>query len=445
MRRFPLPRYSFRDLVAVGLPILALIVGAFWLAATFVKPAPPRHFVISTGAVTGAYHAFAEQYAKIIARHGITLELRASSGSVENLERLRDPGSGADAGFVQSGITWPAGSEDDDTVRSLGSTHLEPVWVFYRSAQPLDRLTDLRGKRIAIGPEGSGARKLALDLLAANGIDAAPTRLLPIAPEAAAEPLLRGEIDALIHVASPRAGIVAALLHAEGVRLMSFSRGPAYARLFPFISEITLPQSSISLVRDLPPRDTQLIATTAQVMVRSDLHPALQDLLLQAMREVHSAPGPLSKAKTFPKPDTPDFTPSDAAERFYRSGPPLLQRYLPFWAANFVDRMIVLLIPLFGVLLPLLRIAPPLYTWRVRAKISRWYGELKFLEHEIRERFDAAKLAGYADRLDDLEAKAYSRPIPLAFTDQVYTLRMHIRLVRELIATRAAALTPASS
>lgn len=441
MPRLKLPHVSTRDLLAIGLPLLAVLALSFWVAGRFVKPAPPDRFVMSTGSPVGAYHAAAEQYQRILARHGITLELRPSSGGGENLARLRDPAGDVEAAFVQGGL-GRASDEDEVTLASLGSTHHEPVWIFYRTrkpgAPPIDRLGELRGRRIAIGPEGSGVRALALQLLAANDVDATNATLLPLAAEAAAEPFLRGEIDVLIHVSAPTTGIVRALLFADGVRLLSFTRGPAYTRLFPFLGTVTLPHGSINLVRDIPPEDTQLIATNAFVIVRDTLHPALQGLLLQAMKEVHSTAGPLARVNEFPVVKESGFPLADEAERFYRAGPPFLQRYLPFWAATLVDRLLVLLLPIFAVAVPLLRIAPPLYTWRIRSKIARWYGELKFLEHEIREQYDTAQLPSYVKRLDDLEAKAYSRPIPLAFTDQVYMLRMHIRMVRDLLDRRAA-------
>lgn len=444
MPRLSLSRLALRDLLAVGLPLLLVVVAAFWFAGRFVKPAPPTRFVMTTGSESGTYHASAEQYRRILARHGIDLVLRPSAGASENLARLLDPDGEVEAGFVQGGL---AEAQEDAPVvlESLGSTHYEPVWVFYRAKSGHERLTDLRGKRIAIGAAGSGTYDLATRLLAANEIDASNATLVAASAENAAAPLLEGELDAIVHVASPRAGIVASLFYAPNVRLMSFSRGAAYTQLFPYLSTVVLPQSSINLVRDIPPADTQLIATSAFVLVRESLHPALRNLLLQAMAEVHQAPGPLARAREFPALRESGFPHATEAERFHRNGPPLLQRYLPFWAASLADRMLVLLVPLFAVLVPLLRIAPPLYTWRVRSKINRLYGELKFLEHEIRERFESARLADYRAELDRLEVKAYSRPIPLGYTDQVYTLRGHIGTVRELLAKRQGEATAAPS
>jgi hypothetical protein len=219
---------------------------------------------------------------------------------------------------------------------------------------------------------------------------------------------------------------------------MSFERAAAYTRIFPYLAMVTAPQGSISLPRNVPPRDVQLLATTAQLIARSELHPALVTLLMQAASEVHSAPSSLSKVREFPTPRDVELPLADEAARYYKSGPPFLQRYLPFWAAVIADRALILLLPLFAVLLPAMRIGPALYSWRVRRKISRLYGELKFLEHEIRIAYDPAKQDTYATQLAELEDKAYARAIPLAFTDQIYTMREHIELVRRMLANRRA-------
>ena len=214
---------------------------------------------------------------------------------------------------------------------------------------------------------------------------------------------------------------------------MSFDRTTAYTKVFPFLSAVTLAQGTIDLVRDIPPRDVMLLAPTANIIAKETLHPALSDLLMQAMAEIHGGAGILHKAGDFPAVRSHDFPPSPEAQRFYKSGPPFLQRYLPFWAATLADRIIVLLVPLLAVLIPVLKFAPSLYSWRIRTRIYRWYGELKFLELELREKFDPSRVAEYRQRLDKLEEVAHTRPIPLAFTDQVYTLRQHIGMVRGIL------------
>jgi TRAP transporter TAXI family solute receptor len=434
IRQLKLSSFSVRDAIIVGLPIVALVAAAFWIAYLFVKPAPPSRIVITTGSEQGAYRAFAERYRTHLKRHDITLEIRTSAGSVENAARLRDDKADVDAGFVQSGVVRP---DDAEGLLSLGAIYYEPVWVFYRNWKPLDRVSELAGKRISIGPEGSGTRQLATAILRANEAADPPTRLSDAPSERAAEALLRGEIDALFIVAAPETGIVRSLLYAKDVRLLSFSRAPAYTKLFPYLAEVVLPQGSIDLVRDIPAVDTKLVATTAQLLVREDFHPALVDLMMQALQQVHGGMGPLQKTGDFPNARMTELPLSSEANRYYKSGAPMLQRYLPFWAATLIDRALVLVVPLFAVMIPAMRFAPLLYSWRVRGKIARWYGELKLLEHEIRNRYDPGKRAAYEHSLKDLEDKAFQRAIPLGFTDQVYILREHIGLVRDILERRA--------
>ena len=430
MKRLRLARYATRDLVAVAVPSLLLLIAAFWVAYQFIRPAPPDRIVISTGTESGAYHAYARRYQEILARDGIRLELRPSAGALENFRRLADDDSDVEIGFVQAGT---AELEDAPDLLSLGSVSYEPVWVFYRGRQRLDRLGQLKGRRIAIGAEGSGNRKLALDLLAANGAAAAPTQLLPAGGTDAAEALLAGKADAVIVVAAPEAGVVKALFYAKEVRLMSFDRAAAYTRRFEFLHPVTLPQGTIDLIRDIPAADTHLFAPTANLLVKDTLHPALVDLMMQAMSEVHGGRGVFQGAHEFPAAKDPEFPLSPEAQRYYQSGAPFLQRYLPFWAATLVDRAMVLLIPVIALLIPLVKSAPALYAWRVRSRLYRLYGELKFLEHEVRENFDAQRFGEYLARLEAIDRAADTRPIPLAFADQQYTLRGHIDFVRSAL------------
>ena len=430
MARLRVSQVSAKDLAAVGLPALALIAGAFWLAAQFIKPAPPKRLVLSTGTEEGAYHAFGLRYRDALAREGITVELRPSSGSVENMSRLRDPDGDVDVAFVQSGHDR---ADEDSGLVGLGSIYYEPVWVFYRGENIVDKLAQLKGKRLAVGAAGSGTRQLAARLLEINEAVGPPTQLVPLGGLNAALALKRGEVDAVFLVGPAEIPAVRILLFEKNVRLMSFVRAPAYTRLLRSISAVSVPQGAIDLVHDVPSRDTLLLAPTAMLVAREDTHPALVDLLMQAMTEVHGQPGVLQALGEFPNTRSPDFPLSKEAQRYYKSGPPFLQRYMPFWAATLVDRIFVMLLPLIAVLLPVMKVAPMLYTWRIRSKIYRWYGELKYLEHEIRQDFDPDRHAGYSKRLDELEAKANTRPIPLAFTDQVYTLRTHIGMVRGIL------------
>ena len=420
---------SIRDLLATAWPIVLITTIGFVVAYQFVEPAPPRHLTITTGGDSGAYFAYARRYAELLAANGVTLEIRTSAGSLQNLERVKN--GEADIAFVQGGVQEVLGSEEESDLRSLGSVSYEPVWVFYRSEHRIDRLHSLRGRRIAVGEEGSGIRGLALKLLAVNEIPAKSRNLVPLAGLDAVEALQHGEIDAAFIVAAQEAPVVQKMLHLPDVRVMSFSQADAYTRRFPYLSRIVLPRGVVDLVRDTPPRDTVLLSTTANVVVRDDLHPALASLLLQAMSEVNGKTGFFQRAGEFPSYKDHSFVLADEAQRYYKSGPPFLQRYLPFWLAVLVERLFVLIVPIVVLLLPLLKVAPSIYTWRVRSKIFRCYGDLKFLENDLRQNYDRSRHADYLARLDRIEEDAYARNIPLAFSDLLYTLREHINLVRK--------------
>lgn len=425
---------SLRDLLATAWWVI-LIVGIGFIAAfNFVKPAPPEHIIIGTGAEGGAYFAIAGRYSAILARNRIALEVRPSQGSQENLQRLEK--GEADVAFVQGGVVPPPEemrySFEEAPVQSLGSVFYEPVWVFYRDQRPLDRLTQLAGKRIAIGQEGSGVRQLAQQLLEANDISGSD-HLVPLGGLLAAEELQQGRVDAAFIIAAPDAPVVQVLLRSPGIRLMSFAQAEGYTRLFPFLTTLKLPRGGVDIGRDSPPQDTILLAATASLAIRSDLHPALQALLLQAASDIHGKNGFFQKNGEFPTPRDEALPLSDEAKRYFKSGAPFLQRYLPFWLAVLVERLFVLIVPIIALLLPLLRVAPALYTWRIRSRIFRLYGELKFLENDLKMHFDAGSVGDYQQRIDAIEAEANDLSIPLAFTDLIYTLREHINLVRHTL------------
>lgn len=427
-RRF-FDRVALRDFSLTSLPLLLLIAASFWLAYQFVRPAPSDRLVISTGPEGGAYQGHARRYQEIISANRVTVELRPSSGSAENLQRLKSDPT-VDAALVQSGVAEP---DQREGLVSLGSLYYEPLWIFYRDGAVLDRLAQLAGKRLAIGPDGSGVRTLALRLLSAHGIEKEPTTLLalPIAETPAA--MSRGEIDAAFIVAGPDSAVVQELLRMDGVRLMSMAQANTYTRLFPFLSSVGLPRGVIDLVKDVPPQETVLLAATANLVARKELHPALVSLLIQAALEVHGGAGLFHRAGEFPSATASEFALSKEAERHFKSGPPFLQRYLPFWLAVFVERMIVLIVPLVVVLIPVMRFLPSIYSWQVKRRIYRWYGELKHLEEDLERVEDARHAADYLARLERIEQRASKVKVPLAFANDFYNLRLHIQLVRALI------------
>ena len=429
---------SMRELAFVILVAVVVVGAAFMIAYRFVRPAPPNHFVISTGDESGAYHLFAKRYKELLAHEKINVELRTSSGSVENLNRLSDPEAGYDVALIQSGIATI--NEDAPPARSLGALYYEPLWVFYRSPVELTRLTQLAGKRIAAGPEGSGTRVLAINMLKATGADKPPLKLLPLGGMAAAEALLEEKIDSALFVAAPDAPIVQRLLKAPGVRLMNMAHADALAQRYGYLSAVTLLRGTVDLAADIPPANVKMVAVTAHLVARDDFHPALVSVLLQAASKVHNGPGVFHKAGEFPAARAGDFPVSEDAVRYYKSGPPFLQRYMPFWVANLIERLLVLLVPLIAVLIPMMRIMPALYDWRIKRRIFRWYRELKEFELSVNKADDPARLLA---RLDEIEKGVAQTKVPLTYWDYIYTLRGHIDLVRaHLTGGHATAITP---
>lgn len=412
-------------LTTYGSAFLVAIFG-FWIAFQFVQPAPPNRIVMSTGRKDGAYYLFAQQYRDILARSGITLEIRTSAGSLENVERV-DKGE-VDIAFVQGG-TYP--SKYRQHLVSLGSVYYEPLWVFYRSPTQVSQIIGLNGKRIAVGEEGSGTRAVAELLLKENGIRRSPTVLSSLGGRDASNALLKREVDAAFFIASPRSPTVQGLLTASQMKLMDFRRAEAYTRRHRHLFSLTFPQAVIDLQKNIPPHDTTLIATTANLVVGMDFHPALVDLVLTAAKEVHGAPGLFEEQDEFPSPRYSEFPLSEEAERFYRRGPSFLRRVLPFWAAIFVDRMIILLIPLVALLWPLFKVVPPTYRWRMRAKIYRWYKHVKAVDLGLQDQQSPERLRTLMAELDRIEGEVNKITTPLPYASQLYDLRLHIELLRE--------------
>lgn len=387
----------------------------------------PDNLTMTTGFENGSYAIFGERYRQILEREKITLELLPSSGSIENLKRLNDKSYRVDAGFVQDGMSSPA---EANNLVSLGAIGYSPLWVFYRGQETFNYLSELKGKRIAIGPEGSGVRKFAIDLLKLNNSADPPTVLLDLSSDAANKALLEGTVDAVMIIGAEDNALVKELLYAPKVKLMSFRQAEAYTRLIPALSHVVLPQGILDVSKKMPSQDVHLLSVTTSLIVRKDLHPALIYLLLDAAVEIHSDAGWVNKKGEFPTPKELSFPSSNYAERFYRSGRPFLLDYLPFGIATFVDRTILFMFPVALILIPLIRSIPWVYSWRHRRKFYHWYRELKNLELEVMESSKLEDISGYHEKIDRIEASINRIPVPLAFFEEVYRLQEHVDLVR---------------
>ncbi|MDX2019427.1 MAG: TAXI family TRAP transporter solute-binding subunit [Deltaproteobacteria bacterium] len=426
-----LVRVSWRDVWILVLPIMALSLGAAWLVIKFVRPAPPNRIRLLSGPEGSTFRRHAERYKKSIEAHGVKVELLNSRGADENLDQLRDPKAHVDVGLVQSGLFEEG--EDTKGLVSLGSLFPQPLMVYHRLPNPstIERLTQLSGKRIAVGPEGSGTRALAMKLLALNEVDKASTVFVALGGADAAKALLAGEVDAAFLTSDTATREVFRQLRAApGVELMNFRQAGGYARRLRYLSRLKLPEGALDIAQNDPPHDYDLVATTVEMIARPDLHPALSDLLISAAREVHSPPSVFREAGEYPSPQAHDFPLSEDAERYYKTGAKLLYKSLPFWLASLLDRLVVVVVPLLVIIVPATRIVPSLYRWRIRSRIYRWYGVLLAIERELLGKPTQEQRLGLLQRLDEIEDAVNEVKTPLSFADQLYVLREHVTLVR---------------
>jgi len=427
---------SGRDALRVWLPAALLTLAGFVVALQFVEPAPPARIVLATGSEQGAYHAYGGAIGRVLQRYDIEVELRPSAGSVENLALLRD--GRADVAFVQGGTVPP---DARDALRGIASLYYEPLWIFHRAKQPLERLSGLAGRRLHAGVPGSGTRALARTLLAANGVDEARAGFSDLPAERAADALIAGELDAVFLVGAPRTEAVRRLLAADGhdVRLLDVTRTLAYERNFRSLHGVVLGRGAVDLARDVPGRDVRLLAATAALVATPDLHAALVPLLIEAAREVLGPGGLFEETGEFPSPHGMDVPVAPNAEHYFREGPSFLYRVLPFGVAASVDRLKILLLPLLTLLLPLLKVAPPLYRWRIRSKIYRWYRVLRAVEARLDAGADGPAVAELAAELERTEREVHSVRVPPGYLEEYYNLRMHLERVTATVARRAPA------
>ncbi len=419
------------SLVAIGASALLICFAIFW----FVYSAPPRTLTLTGGPPGSPFEANAVKYQAILARDGVTLKIVPSHGSLENLERLEAPNARVDIGFVQGGV---ADGTNSERLYSLGSIAYEPLLVFYRGATPVKMLSQLEGKRLGIGPEGSGTRALALALLQTNGIvPGGATAVDSSDAPAAAAALLAGKLDAVFLMSdSASAQTMRTLSRAPGVQLMSFEQADAYVRRFNFLNKLRLPEGSIDLGKNLPAQEVLLIGPTVELLARPDLNPAISDLLLDAAREVHGGASLFQNRGEFPAPLVHEFKISPEAIRFYATGKKFLYRQLPFWMASLIKRIMVAFVPIVLVLIPGLRLIPAAYRWRSQLRINRWYRKLLVLEREVALDNPPARQQELLARLDEIEAVVKDMKVPASFANLFYSLRQHIDFVRDRLNAR---------
>jgi len=427
MRRQKIRQLTLSGWSVAFLAVLLIVILFSWISYRFLRPFPPKTLIMATGMDGGSYASFGELYKKILSRDGIHVILRPTSGAVENLALLKDTSQAVKAGFVQGTV---GSIEESSNLVSLGALAYTPLWIFYRGEHSFDDLTQLQGKRIAIGPEGSGIRRFALELLKVAGVTDPPAKFLDLPNAEANQALLAGKVDAIMTFGSPDNKLIWQLLNAKEIKLMSMGQAEAYARRFPDLSHVVLPRGVIDPVRQNPVSDVHLLSPTTNLIVRKDLHPALVHLLLKASVEIYGGSSWVNKAGEFPTITKQDDPISEQAQRFYKSGGSWLYSYLPFWAAAFVERMSLILIPAGMIIMPLIGITPWFYTWRNRSKYYPLYRELKKLETEILDNKPIGNIGAYKNRLDRIEDAVGRIRTSVAFYDELFILKEHIQIVR---------------
>jgi TRAP transporter TAXI family solute receptor len=433
-----------------GWIFLVVLVVAFAAAALwkFAKPSAPSRIVMATGPAGGAYAVFGKRYAEILKRDGVTLELRESKGSIENIALLQDTNNDIEVALLQSGVASEKQRED---LISLGSLFYEPLWVFYRmpvttnakdNIAALDRITQLRGKRLGVGAQGSGTRPVVQALLEANDINASSATLIEAAPRDAAAMLQRGELDAIFLVAAADSPLVIELLSApggaQGIRLMNMATADAYSRLVPSLVKITIPRGVIGLNKDIPAQPVDTVAATATLIAMEKLHPAIAYLFVKAAKEVHGGGGILHAQREFPSVSKyQEFEVPEQVDQLYKNGTPFLYRHLPFGMANLAMRLWVLLIPLGAILISASDFLPKLMGAKMNMRVSALYQDARKLEFEIiaaahkNNHIGAEMNQRFRERLSLLDARADQLKGPSSTAKTWYELRSHLQLVHD--------------
>jgi ABC-type nitrate/sulfonate/bicarbonate transport system substrate-binding protein len=435
---------SLRDLVASIGPFALLTVALLALTYWWLNPTPPKRVVLATGPEQSAYDEFGKRYAEALKRYGIEVELLRSEGSSDNLALLRS--GQADLGFVQGG-TADIGFDDEDAITSLGSLFVEPLWLFYRedAAQRLrqsdtvSHLSELRGWHVNVGTAGSGVPRLFSTLLDVNRIPPGALRLSEMEQTPATVAFLDGQIDAVVFASAPESLMVQMLLQTPGIRLLDFAQSEAYSRRFGYLTPVVLPQGVVDLAANNPQQDVRLVASTTSLLASTETHPAILQLFAQTATQLHGGAGWFSRTREYPSLEHTEVPVSQEAVRAITNGPPFLQRYLPFWMANLIERMWLAMGLIIALALPLSRVVPPLYTFRIRSRVFRWYAELRDIEQRAENQGDneGDSVQSLLDQLDTLESKAEKIVVPLSHTDELYALRNNIHLVRKKLLRKA--------
>ena len=424
--RMSLPREALKSALPYIAALLFIVAGGYWLA----DPAPPKTIVIAVSKHNSDYLAFARLYGALLQQDGVSLKIEKASGPVEIMEQLRQPAGKVDMAFLEGGT---ASSESTAGIVSLGSLYYQPLWVFSRKGHKVIHLSSLKGKRIGVGEGGSGTNILARTILNAAGVTEGNSALLPMGDDAAAAALQHGIVDTIFISGLPTSPTVQDLAANPDFVMADLDEAEAYSRQFTYLHHLVLPEGALNLERNIPAHPVNLLVPTVTLVARESMHPALVYLVLKVISRVHGTAGMLQKAHEFPSDKDSDFELSPQSRKFYESGLPFFDRYLPFWAATFLNRVLIVLVPLIALAIPVTRMAPSLYAWLVKSRIYRLYGELRYLETQLHSRQHPLDPETCRRELDAIEDRVNHMRLPVAFSSHLYELRTHIALVRSQI------------
>ncbi len=414
-------------------PLIFLLFLALAVLIWFAKPAPPDKVLMATG-TGGSYKVLGEKYKAYFEKRGIELKLIETHGSKENLQHLIDRKDPIQAAFVQGGMI---AVDNLSGVQSLGSVDYEPVWIFYRKntfnegIHVSDR--DITKLRINIGPIGSGTHAQAVSILKQNHLTSTAPNLLSMNNADAVNAIEQGEIDAVFLVDGYDSPNVQRLIKNPNIRLVTFSRADAYTRLLPYFEELGVPMGGFDLGKNIPDHPIQLISTTTNLLIDDRLHPAIQVLFLEAAKEINGAKSYFSKAGEFPVYMNTEAPLSNEAKFFYEKGTPTLMKYLPFWLAEFLERMFFLLLPFAAFAYPIIKSIPSYRTNLAKKQINLIYKDLDKFEQNTIQTFDPNRRGEYIEVLNDMERRVLASKAAKLATADCYSLRNNIEFIRNAL------------
>ena len=418
--------YNPVALLVAFIAVLIILFGVLWI----LVPPPPKSIEMATGFPTGLYYQFGERLKMELSKEGVDLKVRSTGGTLDNLALLKDPKSGVDFAMVQGGV---ANLDDYPKLVSVAGMFYEPIWVWYREAAfkndggQLKILSQLKGKRVSIGNEGSGTLALTKDLLQASGITDKEVGAERLKPDEAIVKLSNGELDAVFIVAAAEAPILRKFYSIPGIRLMNFDQADAYTRNLTYLSRVTVPRGLLSIAHDQPRQDIQVMAATATLVAHENVSPALVSLLLGASYDILKSYSRLQKVGEFPSSAGLDFPLHVDAEIYLKDGPSLLHRHLPFWTAVWAGRFVKIVIPLLVILIPLFTYIPSAKNFLLRLKLAQVYEELKVIERNAQN--PALNKKNYED-LEDIERRVGNIKVSMLDAKELYDLKGHVGEVR---------------